>query len=744
MAISTNLSVYFRCSGSLSTTGNFTGSFTDVSTTASGKYGSGWSMDSDTAYITVGPKIQATGSAGYSVALWAYDFGRDYTSGESALFARSFDGAVLFSRGWGSGRKLGLRTDGGTQVFFQGTSSGTDLIWPIASFNDVWTHLAVTVANQTASLYINNSLVATSENSNWDDTQLFDTIGNMQPGFGGRVALARRLDEIALWTRALNSSEITQIYGSEINSLISGGGSSVSKQRSAQLRAETQLNNATSSAGGDGFLLKADGTVRVASEFTVNKPRQMVYAGYIAERLNTIVGSPDSLSGSIAFAGTNYINAATDITGALKLLDGAISGAEGVEPVTGSAGGRDFVKITRSATVDAYATKAANVAALNRYFAGYTTVSIPTAVQLAAGVAPLSVPVGLQTGAIAIISDRLDRIANSGSAFGGIGGASLVGNRTMGSSLAPSGVVAGAPFGLTASPLDGHISLLASAIGDLRSITAASDLGIPGDLGIGHQAYTATYTPGVYSLASGSVGVAINAALDRIDILSDDAGSTRGSARIGHNAGTVTTGSFQLADSTLRAAMTSLNSQFGVLQSREAGAVGSNLVGYNGATSGSFTIASNTVSTALDEIVARFGVLGSQENALGSNLVGYQGQSADATRVARLGAAAVKDTFDTLSDYLYLAAGNASLVRKADHLKVQYQTTGAVGSQYDLALGADIHDSASVQVFVNGLLQRHGAGRDWTMSGDNTVRVQKGLETGDFLVVQFMRKTSQS
>jgi hypothetical protein len=314
----------------------------------------------------------------------------------------------------------------------------------------------------------------------------------------------------------------------------------------------------------------------------------------------------------------------------------------------------------------------------------------------------------------------------------------------MGSSLAPSGVVAGAPFGLTASPLDGHISLLASAIGDLRSITAASDLGIPGDLGIGHQAYTATYTPGVYSLASGSVGVAINAALDRIDILSDDSGATRGSARVGHNAGTVSTGSFQLADSTLRAAMTSLNSQFGVLQSREAGAVGSNLVGYNGATSGSFTIASNTVSTALDEIVARFGVLGSQENALGSNLVGYQGQSADATRVARLGAAAVKDTFDTLADYLYLAAGNASLVRKADHLKVEYQTTGAVGSQYDLALGADIHDSASVQVFVNGLLQSHGLGRDWSMSGLNTVRVQKGLESDDFLVVQFLRETSQS
>ena len=136
--------------------------------------------------------------------------------------------------------------------------------------------------------------------------------------------------------------------------------------------------------------------------------------------------------------------------------------------------------------------------------------------------------------------------------------------------------------------------------------------------------------------------------------------------------------------------------------------------------------------------------MGSQEAGLGSNLVGYEGQSADATRVVRLSAAAVKDTFDTLADYLYLAAGNASLVRKADHLKVQYQTTGAVGAQYDLALGADIHDSASVQVFVNGLLQRHGAGRDWVMQGDNTVRVKKGLESGDFIVVQFLRKTSQS
>lgn len=707
MAISTNLLVYFRCSDQYSTVGNFTASYSSVSVTSSGKYGDGWAYAAASAAATVSSNIQVTGSDGYAVSFWAYDLGRDVTSADkAAIAARGFDGALLYSLvAYGSERWFGYRTDGGTEIYFDATASsgtgpntgGTRYAPNISDFNDVWTHVAVSVANQTASLYINNSLVATSSNSNWDDDHAFDTLGNMQSGFFGRTALASTLDEIAFWNRSLSSSEITQIYGSEINSLLSGGGSSVSKQRSAQLRAETQLNNATSSAGGDGFLLKADGTVRVASEFTVNKPRNLVYAGYIAERLNAVVGVADSLSGSIAFSGTNYIDAATDITGALKLLDASISSAEGVNPVTGSAGGRDLVKLSRSATVDAYATKAADAAALNRYYAGFTS-----SVNLAAfqsGSPQLAISAGLVTSSLTTIAKRFDYLQASGSQFTGVvpfGGADLIGIVSYsGVASSPGSTVAAFPYTTAAGPLGWSIGQLVTTIADLQQKDGnASVGGLAGDLGVGHGAFTATHNSG-YDLASGSTGVAIDAALTRIDNLFPTNDPSLGSALVGHDADSSVTGSFVLSDGTVRATLTALNNRFGILQS---------------------------------ELVSE-----------GSALVGFSALAQGASMVAGVSKGTVKEAIDATATYLYTNAGNASLVRKADHLKVQYVTTGAVGAQYDLALGADIHDSASVQVFVNGLLQRHGGANDWVMSGTNTVRFKKGLESGDFLVVQFLR-----
>ena len=103
---------------------------------------------------------------------------------------------------------LQIQTD--NQLYFY-TDTGTFTVYPGPLPLNQWQFLAVTfVAGSTRSIYLNGQLVASSTAGAHSVNNTALWIGN-NPVFGPRL-FQGRLDEVAIFNRALSASEIGAIY----------------------------------------------------------------------------------------------------------------------------------------------------------------------------------------------------------------------------------------------------------------------------------------------------------------------------------------------------------------------------------------------------------------------------------------------------------------------------------------------------------------------------------------------------
>ncbi len=104
-----------------------------------------------------------------------------------------------------------------SSIFTTDNNAGwTNVLWTnIVPDANVWNHFATTFDGSVARLYWNGSLVTTSEYNGSIPTpdRNFLSLG-AYPAFGSYGALNGSIDEVGIWDRALNSTEISDLYNS--------------------------------------------------------------------------------------------------------------------------------------------------------------------------------------------------------------------------------------------------------------------------------------------------------------------------------------------------------------------------------------------------------------------------------------------------------------------------------------------------------------------------------------------------
>lgn len=217
MALKTNLVSYWKLDESSTGVGavtredaHSTNDLTDNNTTASG-----------TGKINNGADFEASNSERLSIAD-ASQSGLDITGDFSiSLWAsvESFSGDRTLVAKWlttGNQRAYRFLLESNTSVRVDNSTDGTaanTIEGPIttATINTgTFYHWVISVSGGTASLYRNGSLVSTAsiQSSNFNSSAEFTigAIGNPTNYFDGII------DEVAIWSRAITSDEVTEIY----------------------------------------------------------------------------------------------------------------------------------------------------------------------------------------------------------------------------------------------------------------------------------------------------------------------------------------------------------------------------------------------------------------------------------------------------------------------------------------------------------------------------------------------------
>ncbi len=174
-------------------------------TNTTGKIKYGYDFDGSDDYIDIGDYIG--GKDALSISIWIYPDSTselqsiigyyDYCGNDRALVIELVDGNL----------RVRTYSSGTTQI---GTSLSTSTI-P----TNAWTHVAWTFdKTDKLHLYINGELEDTDDATNLaiHDSGNNVYIGKMNPNCAVTANYDGRLDEVGIWSRALNSTEVTQLY----------------------------------------------------------------------------------------------------------------------------------------------------------------------------------------------------------------------------------------------------------------------------------------------------------------------------------------------------------------------------------------------------------------------------------------------------------------------------------------------------------------------------------------------------
>lgn len=190
----TSNAVLYHCEGSgadSSGNGN-TATFSNVTTGAVGKVGSfAWSFDTTAAYATL--TTQASLAGDFTFACWFYNLGPDggYRSGTTDNPPTS----ILFV----------VEPTTGSLGVWNGSLQPSGFTMLAANYTG-WHHLAAVGSGTTTAMYVDGVLVGTVA------VKLATNIKYVGNSIGQVQRFADRMDEIAIWTRALSASEIEALY----------------------------------------------------------------------------------------------------------------------------------------------------------------------------------------------------------------------------------------------------------------------------------------------------------------------------------------------------------------------------------------------------------------------------------------------------------------------------------------------------------------------------------------------------
>lgn len=190
----TSNAVLYHCEGSgtdSSGNGN-TATFSNVTTGAAGKVGSfAWSFDTTAAYATLTTQVSLAGD--HTFACWFYNLGPDtvYRSGTTD----NPPSTILFIVEAITGR-LGV---------WNGSFQDSGFTMRAADFTG-WHHLVAVGSGTTTRMYVDGIYVGTVA------VKLATNIKYVGNSVGQTQRFADRMDEIAIWTRALSQAEVETLY----------------------------------------------------------------------------------------------------------------------------------------------------------------------------------------------------------------------------------------------------------------------------------------------------------------------------------------------------------------------------------------------------------------------------------------------------------------------------------------------------------------------------------------------------
>jgi len=194
----TSNAALFHCEAGSGTDSSGNGNTATLSNIISGggKVGSNsWLYNTTTAKADLTTPVSAAGS--WTVACWFYNLGADGTT--RSAFCDSGQSQVPL-RIIASGNQLGC--------YFAGeVASGFTML---AANYTGWHHAVAVGSGSTTTFYIDGVLVgsvAVKQNNN------FSCIGNIP--FAVSERFAERLDEVAIWTRALTADEVSALYANQ-------------------------------------------------------------------------------------------------------------------------------------------------------------------------------------------------------------------------------------------------------------------------------------------------------------------------------------------------------------------------------------------------------------------------------------------------------------------------------------------------------------------------------------------------
>ena len=163
-------------------------------------------LDGSTGSVSLGDVYGFEGTAAFTAACWVYV---DTPAGYGRLFAKE-QGATR--EGW----TVWVHTDGtvGFERFVGGVNTGS-CIAPAGSVPDAtWTHVAAVYDGTAKRLYINGTLAASAD----DDGSMIDNAYLLHLGQRGNGSswLNGKLDEAAIWSRALSAAAVANLAGSRL------------------------------------------------------------------------------------------------------------------------------------------------------------------------------------------------------------------------------------------------------------------------------------------------------------------------------------------------------------------------------------------------------------------------------------------------------------------------------------------------------------------------------------------------
>jgi len=186
-----------EASGNISdSVGSLTGTNTGI-TFGTGKINNGAVMDATTDKFTFSNTTLLGGTSDFSVSMWIKWNG---VSGNRIIMARRDSVPMNFDIGYG----------GGLFHMSVGNGGSYDTLFNVSTMDTNWHHWVITrLTTTTWVLYKDGTSVETSAVSTSIPTGHTLTIGDDNADTGG---LNGTYDEIGVWSRALSSTEVTELY----------------------------------------------------------------------------------------------------------------------------------------------------------------------------------------------------------------------------------------------------------------------------------------------------------------------------------------------------------------------------------------------------------------------------------------------------------------------------------------------------------------------------------------------------